>query len=690
MVHGNYEEITTDDVYVINEQTLQVFYVRGVEYEGRTYYTKDVENPPILNPIEITRNDINPTLYTGMIPVVWNDSKGDWVEVKNPDPDTSDNINTYDRWYDYANGMYANVKLQDGSMYVWIPTSQEEGFWVAKYEASNNGDGEVKVIQGATIWNETRDGNINSKCKNIASLPSSGLESSEVQTYLITETNQINAVGNYISTTNYAVMQGTSNTPITANYDLGSRPIIIGNASGFAKVIPTPSAWEDEIKETREGNIPIPNGYYYVGGKGSTLLISDNPSNENIGTDNVEGKTYKWITDKDEYINSDINLSVSKYGGYFVDSRYNDSLFDEEDEYNVKKSEETYLDKVTGDIAVCRRTGIWNAQDLSCFRDDVNGGDTFEDITVYVMDDVDLSTVCSESTGRSWVPIGHVTNSESVYFAGIFDGKYHTISNLYINANDGVHVGLFKTHKGTIQKVKLDSCYIRNYYSSSTINIYAGGICSYNQGIITECGVDSGQIIIERTSSNPNASSNTGGIAGGNPGEISKCYNRATISAIANKNTSTNQAYAGGIAGRSENVIVACYNTGSVSATGYQVACGGIAGISIKETSGANYCYNIGTLSGTNGSGYKHLGGITGNLGNSSYAAGTVTNSYSTIATLYYYYTSSWKTKTSTAYAATNFTSITSVPGVALVGTGYYKEDINNINEGYLILDWED
>lgn len=50
-----------------------------------------------------------PQLVEGMIPVKWNGSQ--WIETTTNDKE----------WYNYANNQWANVKTQDGSMFVWIP-----------------------------------------------------------------------------------------------------------------------------------------------------------------------------------------------------------------------------------------------------------------------------------------------------------------------------------------------------------------------------------------------------------------------------------------------------------------------------------------------------------------------------------------------------------------------------------------
>ncbi len=134
-------------------------------------------------------------------------------------------------------------------------------------------------------------------------------------------------------------------------------------------------------------------------------------------------------------------------------------------------------------------TYIYNISDLEKFRDSVNAGDNYRGKTVYVMADIDMSTSCSRELG-SWETIG----TGSIPFAGTFDGNYHKISNLYINASS-VHLGFFRilSNAGIIQNVILDNVYIYNSYNSA--NSYTGGIVGENMGIVQNCGISSGAVI---------------------------------------------------------------------------------------------------------------------------------------------------------------------------------------------------
>ena len=82
---------------------------------------------------------------------------------------------------------------------------------------------------------------------------------------------------------------------------------------------------------------------------------------------------------------------------------------------------------------------ISTAADLLWFANEVNGGNN--KINGVLMNDIDLSTVCSATLGN-WTPIG----TEANYFEGSFDGRGFTVKNLYYNnttEGEGEDVGLF-------------------------------------------------------------------------------------------------------------------------------------------------------------------------------------------------------------------------------------------------------
>lgn len=351
---GNWRDLDTDDVYVVNESTLTVYYVRGVEVDNKKYYTIPNNRENLVNTSKLTdkknKNTIKsgqgvvnfPDLKTGMTATLYNGSE--WIEVE-------DIQNDY--WYDYSENMFANMKLKDGSMYVWIPrfaknssgdiifvdiqdkyidssmqtNSLPEGYsvdkifshegeelsgiWVAKYEASENEKGEVQTIVNKKIWNN--QSTIEGKCKNIVLIGTNGLDLKEVQTLLV-NSDQKSSVANlvnkmYNSSSNnsdYLIMQGTTSTRIINYSNLTYRPIIISIPVESAMIIPTPSNWNSTIvKETRQGNVPIPLGFYYVGGmKDTGIVISDNEADENKGDSHevsptLQGNQFVWVPVED-------------------------------------------------------------------------------------------------------------------------------------------------------------------------------------------------------------------------------------------------------------------------------------------------------------------------------------------------------------------------------------------------------
>lgn len=239
----------------------------------------------------------------------------------------------------------------------------------------------------------------------------------------------------------------------------------------------------------------------------------------------------------------------------------------------------TFNGTITGTPALVTGSGTKNdpyqigtAEGLKWFRDKVNNAAKTEDskICAELTEDIDLS-------GEAWTPIGignHFYSGTPPY-AGIFDGKGHTIKNLSIDSSKQ-YVGLFGyVYGGTIRNLTV-----------------SGSVKSIEH---------------------------TGGIAGG--AESSTFENCANQCAVQGGTT-------GGIIGfvsDSEDLTVRdCYNVGRITTTtGNNV--GGIIGQCINKFVTIRNCYNAGTVTGT-----ANVGAIIGNYSsdkiyNCYYLEGSVT-----------------------------------------------------------------
>ena len=98
---------------------------------------------------------------------------------------------------------------------------------------------------------------------------------------------------------------------------------------------------------------------------------------------------------------------------------------------------------------------ITTAEELKWYASYVNGesGDNVVHTTAcaQLVNNIDLSTVCGKGKGN-WTPIAkygiYKYNGEH-HFDGVFDGNGHTVSNLYINDENGSNLGLFGYIKPT-------------------------------------------------------------------------------------------------------------------------------------------------------------------------------------------------------------------------------------------------
>jgi len=146
-----------------------------------------------------------------------------------------------------------------------------------------------------------------------------------------------------------------------------------------------------------------------------------------------------------------------------------------------------------------------------------------------------------------------------------------------------------------------DSAVIKNLNVDGVVykGVQAGGIVSYNEGLIYNCN---SYVSVSTFSTG-------GGIAGNNRGRIIFCANYGTITGIQN---------IGGIAGANINHISNSTNQGEISADSIA---GGIAGHINSANGYIGYCLNIGTVKSSG----NRIGGIAG--ANTNPSRPTITNS---------------------------------------------------------------
>ncbi len=284
------------------------------------------------------------------------------------------------------------------------------------------------------------------------------------------------------------------------------------------------------------------------------------------------------------------------------------------------------------------------------------------------------------TTGRGFYGVGveNDEDRENKSFKGVFKGNYHTINHLYINKKKGenfIHVGLFNVNFGTISGIELKNV---NINCNSNVGICCGGIVGNNKGKIQECSCSGNINLI----SDGNKTSLCGGITGNNntDGKIYNCFN---LSNILTKKMGSEVNYNGGIAGQCFNsVIENCYNNGNISTVHTSenaVDIGGITG-SVSGSSIKN-CYNTGKIS------LKSENAVNifkGSLCGYIYSNGSISNSYyianEGIGGIGY---SEGTTETILGKSEDELKNACSFLGDA------FKEDRENINNGYPIFTWQ-
>lgn len=225
---------------------------------------------------------------------------------------------------------------------------------------------------------------------------------------------------------------------------------------------------------------------------------------------------------------------------------------------------------------------------------------------IVINENVLVDGVLAEDTGsfRKWTPICH----NGLEYAGVFDGKGHTISGIYcanVSEEFQYGIGVFGTinSSGTVKNLGVIDSYFLDKYE---MGAGTGAIVGCNKGNIINC-YNTGVVEGETTKQ--------GGICGYNySGNIINCYNKGSVTG------GYEHVSIGGICGRNKGSITDSYNTGNIVSSVEEIKIGGVCG----ETNGSIIrCRNIGNVTG---SGEGYIGGVVGNC----YDGGKIRNSYNT------------------------------------------------------------
>ena len=346
------------------------------------------------------------------------------------------------------------------------------------------------------------------------------------------------------------------------------------------------------------------------------------------------------------------------------------------------------------------------------------------------------------TTGQGFKPIGTMFDIDisTNYFEGTFDGNKNIIYNLYQNVENQDYTiisGLFSTNNGMIKDLKLENINLngttnneflligvivgRNFgaieqcSSSGTINLVANGQKAIYTGGIVGQGLNNSNVnTIDKCASSVNINVNSSNInklyvsgigqakeiknsyfvgsinvSGEQSGErritgiannnqlITNCYNTGKIEVYFDNDMS--DLYISGITITATN-IENCYNLGEIKCTGKRIY---MAGIDANAQNGEiNNCYNIGILKAEGEP--LVLGGVVGHandtiINNSKWLNSEVKNAIG---------------EEGTGVVKNNLEGLNNLEKMPKIldvvnGEGAFKEDTNNINNGYPILYWE-
>lgn len=308
--------------------------------------------------------------------------------------------------------------------------------------------------------------------------------------------------------------------------------------------------------------------------------------------------------DKQTGETGDLEGELNKIGGATVEKIEEGTYYVERNGYGVTVSEDGEIEEGKLDIWDGTTTekpevdaeGNWHiytAAQMKFFAQYCNGEIKAEEMpaiidstTVYLEKNIDMGARQENgelTSGVEWTPVG--------MSKGMFDGKEHSVSGIYVKDPDGRIAGLF-SQGNIIQNLSIKNSYIEND------GIYAAGIAGSIISTITNCqNINT----VVKTTYNGNSLTFTGGIVG-------MSYSPINITDCTNSGNIISTSIVGGIVGGvgvilSGSVIENCTNYGNLNGT---EMVGGIVGITNTVATISN-SYNSGEISGT-----SRVGGIVG------------------------------------------------------------------------------
>ena len=381
---------------------------------------------------------------------------------------------------------------------------------------------------------------------------------------------------------------------------------------------------------------------------------------------------------------------------------------------------------------------INSIEDLVFFAYDVTNGNNYSGKTVKLGTSLDFNSTKSyvDPLRTDYGKYGY--NGELKTLS--FDGNKNIIYNLYQNVENQDYTiisGLFSTNNGMIKDLKLENINLngttnneflligvivgRNFgaieqcSSSGTINLVANGQKAIYTGGIVGQGLNNSNVnTIDKCASSVNINVNSSNInklyvsgigqakeiknsyfvgsinvSGEQSGErritgiannnqlITNCYNTGKIEVYFDNDMS--DLYISGITITATN-IENCYNLGEIKCTGKRIY---MAGIDANAQNGEiNNCYNVGILKAEGEP--LVLGGVVGHandtiINNSKWLNSEVKNAIG---------------EEGTGVVKNNLEGLNNLEKMPKIldvvnGEGAFKEDTNNINNGYPILYWE-
>lgn len=270
-------------------------------------------------------------------------------------------------------------------------------------------------------------------------------------------------------------------------------------------------------------------------------------------------------------------------------------------EWDTTPAKDYVIDVISNSIKVNNATG------MLAIAEGINNGSFDSNSNIVLNDDIDLAALQNRAVTSNWIPMG----TEEFPFCGTIDGQGHKIINLAMTDANAGFVG-YAGNGAVIKNISFENVNIESTkYGAAVVNYAEKNVTIENvnvNGSVKAASYAAGFVF--DGSVNIKNCVNSATISSGRAAGIAAWLDNSVMENVVNNGKITGEISAAGISNRFGGTIKNARNYGVINGTGTE-ASAGIVGTQLSVST-YEYCYNYGDVTTTADNANSSASGILG------------------------------------------------------------------------------